>query len=247
MLFNGFNLIKTIKFNNIRNLGNPIQTARVYNSRNVDELIFIDMKASEEKREFFYEVAENIVKECFMPLTLGGGIHSLEDISKLLKIGADKVSLNSEALKNPKFITLAAEKFGSQAVVVAIDAKLKKGEHYVFVNRGKEETGKKVTDWAKEVQSLGAGEILLTSIDRDGTMEGYDGDLVRKVIAAVPIPVIANGGAGQVQDIIDVIKKSGADAVALASMFHYSGHTANSIKRRLHEAGIPVRIVETND
>lgn len=243
MLFNGFNLIKTIKFENIRNLGNPIQAARVYNSRGVDELIFIDMKASEEKREIFYDIVEDIAKECFMPLTFGGGIHSLEDISKLLKIGADKVSINSEAIENPQFIQQAAKKFGSQCIVVSIDVKLEGDDYFVFKNRGRQNTGMKATDWAREVESLRAGEILLNSVDQDGVMQGYDCDLVKKIISCVSLPVIALGGAGKVHDIIDVIKIGGANAAALSSMFHYSGHTANSIKRRMLEAGILTRNV----
>ncbi len=243
MLFNGLNLVKTIEFDETRNLGNPIQTARVYNSRNVDELVFIDLKATEEKREPLYEVIEDVVKECFMPLTIGGGIHSLSDISRLLKIGADKISINSEAIKNPVFITRAAEKFGSQCIVVSMDAKKIGNEHYIFSNRGKVNTKKTAIQWSKEVEERGAGEIFLNSVDKDGTMSGYDLDLINKVVKSVSIPVIACGGAGKVQDIIDAVKIGGADAVSLASMFHYSGHTANSIKERMDTAGIPVRIL----
>ncbi len=244
MLSNGLHLIKTIKFDTIRNLGNPVQTARVYNSRNVDELIFIDMKATEEKRGPAFDVVEEIAKECFMPLTIGGGIHSIKDIEDLLKIGADKISINSEAVNNPGFINQAAQKFGSQCVAVSIDAKKIGKDYYVFKNRGRENTGLKVSAWAKEVEKLGAGEIFLTSIDRDGTMEGYDLNLIKKVSKSVTIPVIACGGAGKVQDIIDAVKMGGADAVSLASMFHYSGHTANSIKERMNKSGISVRLME---
>ena len=243
MLFNGFNLIKTIKFNQTRNLGNAIQMARVYNSRNVDELIFIDMKATEEKREPAFDVIKEIIAECFMPLTIGGGIHSVENIYKLLKIGADKVSINSEALVHPEFITQAAKKFGSQCVVVSIDAKRISKDHYVFKNRGRENTKLKAVDWAKTVEKLGAGEIFLNSIDQDGVMKGYDLELIKKVASAVSLPVIACGGAGKVQDIIDAVKIGGANAVSLASMFHYSGHTANSIKERMRNAKIPVRLL----
>jgi len=243
MLFNGFNLIKTIKFNTVRNLGNPVQMAKVYNSRNVDELIFIDMKASEENRSPSLEIIKNITKECFMPLTIGGGIHSIENIQKLLKIGADKISINSEALVHSEFVTQAAKKFGSQCVVVSIDAKRIGKDHYVFRNRGRENTKLKAVDWAKKVEKLGAGEIFLNSIDQDGVMKGYDLELIKKVSSAVSIPVIACGGAGKVQDIIDTVKIGGADAVSLASMFHYSGHTSNSIKERMQGSKIPVRIL----
>lgn len=243
MLFNGFNLIKTIRFDQTRNLGNAVQMARVYNSRNVDELIFIDMKATEENRRPEFNTVKDIVAECFMPLTIGGGIHSIEDIYGLLKIGTDKICLNSEALNNPGFITETAKKFGSQCIVVSIDTKKSGKEYFVFKNRGAVNTKKTAVQWAKEVEKLGAGEIFLTSIDRDGTMEGYDLELIKKVTTAVSIPVIACGGAGKVKDIIDAVKVGGADAVSLASMFHYSGHTPNSIKERMKSAKIPVRII----
>ncbi len=243
MLFNGLNLIKTIRFDTIRNLGNPVQMARVYNSRNVDELIFIDMKATQEKRSPALKIIKEITKECFMPLTIGGGIHSIKDIENLLAVGADKISINSEAIENPAFISQAAKKFGSQCVVISIDAKKSGKEYLVFKNRGLINTKKTAIEWAKEVERLGAGEIFLTSIDQDGTMIGYDSELIKKVSLAVSIPVIACGGAGKVQDIIDAIKIGGADAVSLASMFHYSGHTADSIKERMVKAKISVRLL----
>ncbi|MDO8584836.1 MAG: imidazole glycerol phosphate synthase cyclase subunit [bacterium] len=243
MLFNGINLVKTIKFDGLRNLGNPIQMARVYNSRNVDELIFIDLKATEEHRPPAFEIVQGIAKECFMPLTIGGGIHSLDDIGMLLKIGADKIAVNSEALQNPEFVALAARTFGSQCVVLSMDAKKVGNDYVVFKNRGLENSGISAVHWAREMECRGAGEILLTSIDKDGTMEGYDLDLIKAVAGAVSVPVIASGGAGKVQDIIDAVLVGHADAVSLASMFHYSGHTANSIKQRMWDAGIPVRMV----
>ena len=243
MLSNGLHLIKTIKFDTIRNLGNPIQMARVYNSRNVDELIFIDMKASEEKRSPNIELIGEISKECFMPLTIGGGINSIKDIGNLLKIGADKISINSQAIDNPEFIAQTATKFGSQCIVISIDVKKLGKEHYVFKNRGKINIRKTAIQWAKEAEKLGAGEILLTSIDRDGTMAGYDLDLIKKITSSVSIPVIACGGAGKVKDMVNAVKIGGADAVSLASMFHYSGHTSNSIKERMSKAKITVRIL----
>jgi len=215
----------------------------VYNSRNVDELIFIDLSATEENRSPDFDVISDIMQECFMPVTIGGGIHLLKDIEKLLKTGADKICINSVTTTNPEFITQAAKKFGSQCIVVSIDAKKIGNEHYVFKNRGTKNTKKLVTLWAKEVEKLGAGEILVNSVDKDGTMTGYDLVLIKKVSSAVSIPVIACGGAGKVQDIIDAVKIGGADAVSLASMFHYSGHTANSIKERMAKAGISVRIL----
>lgn len=243
MLFNGFNLIKTIEFTNIRNLGNPTQMARVYNSRHADELIFIDMKATEDHRPPLYDVVENIVKECFMPLTIGGGIRSLEDIERFLKIGADKVALNTIVLQNPEFLKQAAEKYGRQCLVVSLDVKKVDNEYSVFTDRGRTNTGITALNWAKQVENLGAGELFLNSIDRDGQMGGYDCTLVSQISGGVSIPVIACGGAGKVQDIIDVIQIGHASAAALSSMFHYSGHTFNTIKQRMSEAGIPVRLI----
>lgn len=243
MLYNGSHLVKTICFDEMRTLGNPIQTAKVYNSRNVDELIFIDLKATEENRSPDINVISDIMKECFMPVTIGGGIHSIDNINALLKIGADKICINSEAVNNPDFITIAANKFGSQCIVVSIDVKKIGKEHYVFKNRGTINTKKTAALWSGEVEKLGAGEIFINSIDKDGTMAGYDLELIKKVSSAVSVPVIACGGAGKVQDIIDAVKIGGADAVSLSSMFHYSGHTANSIKERMGKAQLKVRFI----
>lgn len=243
MLFNGFSLVKTIQFGTMRNLGSPIQAAHVYNSRNVDELVFIDLKATEEHREPLYDVIHEVIGECFMPLAIGGGIHSLDVIQKLLSIGADKVIINSEALTHPEFIERAARKFGSQCIVVSIDVKRNGRRFMVMDKRGATTTRHEAVPWAQEMHKRGAGELFVTSVDQDGSMAGYDIDLINAVVSEVSIPVIASGGAGKVQDIIDVIKKGHADAAALASMFHYSGHTANSIKQRMAAAGIPVRIV----
>lgn len=243
MLYNGIHIIKTIKFSEMRTLGNPAQYAKVYDSRNVDELIFIDITATEENRKPDLELIRNLMLECFMPVTIGGGIKTIRDIKDLLKIGADKICINGAAIENPEFITEAAKVFGSQCMVVSIDAKKIDNDHYVFKNRGRENTKVKATDWAKKAEKAGAGEILLTSIDQDGVMKGYDLDLIKKVKSAVSIPVIACGGAGKVQDITDAVKIGRADAVSLASMFHYSGHTANSIKEEMAKAGIQVRLI----
>lgn len=245
MLYNGMHIVKTIKFDEMRTLGNPVQYAKVYDSRNVDELIFIDLAATEENRKIDLELIRNLMLECFMPVTIGGGIKTIQDIADLLKTGADKVSINAAAIENPKFITQAATVFGSQCIVVSIDAKKIGKEHYVFKKRGRENTKIKATDWAKKMKEAGAGEIFLTSIDRDGMMGGYDLDLIKKVKSSVSIPVIACGGAGKRQDIIDAVKIGGADAVSLASMFHYTGHTADSIKEKMAKAGIRVRIIKT--
>ncbi|MCD4761438.1 glycosyl amidation-associated protein WbuZ [bacterium] len=244
MLFNGFHLVKTIKFGQMRTLGNPIQVARVYNNRNVDELIFMDLLASQEKRQPEYPVIKDMANECFMPLTIGGGIHSLEQVDRLMKIGADKIAINSKAINDPKFITKAANKYGSQCIVVGIDAKYENKDYFVFHDRGTKNTGITVVEWIKKVKKYGAGEIFLNSIDRDGMMEGYDLKLIKKVTDITSVPVIACGGAGKVQDIIDAVLIGNADAASLASLFHYSGHTANSIKKRMAKAEIPVRLMK---
>ena|SRR3989338_1639470 len=246
MLFNGFHLVKTISFGQIRNLGNPIQMARVYNSRNVDELIFIDLAATEERREPEYDTITEIMKECFMPVTIGGWITKIADVDRLMRIGADKIAINNAAIVCPEFITELAEKFGSQCVVISIDGKRVGEEHYVFTHRGTVNTGIPVTTWVEKVTARGAGEIFLTSVDQDGTMAGYNLPLIAAAADATTIPVIACGGAGKVQDIIDAVLVGHANAVSLASIFHYGGHTVNSIKERMHKAGIPVRLMREN-
>lgn len=245
MLYNGIHIVKTVKFGEMRTLGNPVQYAKVYDSRNVDELIFIDLAATEENRKIDLELIRNLMLECFMPVTIGGGIKTIQNITDLLKTGADKICVNTAAIENPGFITQAAKVFGSQCIVVSIDAKKIGKEHYVFKNRGRENTKIKAADWAKKMEEAGAGEIFLTSINQDGVMKGYDLDLIKKVKSSVSIPVIACGGAGKRQDIIDAVKIGGADAVSLASMFHYTGHTANSIKEKMAKAGIKVRFIKT--
>ena len=243
LLFNGFCLVKTIQFGRERTLGNPIQFARVYNSRNVDELIFIDITASQEKRDPVFHLIADIFNECFMPLAVGGGIHTMEHVDRLMRIGADKVIINSEAINNPAFITKIAGKYGSQSVVIAIDVKYDHNEHFVFYNRAEKNTGLKVVDWARQIEALGAGEIFLNSIDKDGTMRGYDLELIKKVVQAVSLPVIACGGAGTIQHVVDAVQKGKADAVSLASLFHFTGETPNRVKEALDRSGVPVRLV----
>lgn len=243
MLFNGFHLVKTVQFSRMRNLGNPIQTARVYNSRNVDELVFIDITASEEKRAPVFNLIVDIFNECFMPLAVGGGIHQMEHVDRLMRIGADKVIVNSEAINNPAFITKIAAKYGSQSVVISIDVKYENDEHFVFYNRAEKNTGLKVVDWARQVEKLAAGEIFLNSIDKDGTMRGYDIALIKKVVSAVSLPVIACGGAGTIQHVVDAVLQGKADAVSLASLFHFTGDTPNQVKAGLSRVRVPVRLV----
>ncbi|MEK7067680.1 MAG: imidazole glycerol phosphate synthase cyclase subunit [Patescibacteria group bacterium] len=242
MLFNGFHLVKTVAFGQMRTIGNPVQTARIYNKRNVDELIFIDITASQDQRPPMFDVIRDIFKECFMPLSVGGGIHAITTVDRLMKIGADKIIINSEAIRNPDFVTQVAKKYGSQSVVVSIDAKKQGKAHWVCTERGEENTGMVAEEWAKKVAKLGAGEIFLNSIDRDGTMQGYDLDLISKVGKTVSIPVIACGGAGSSSQVVEAVKSGEAAAVSLASLFHYTQTTPDNVKAALHEAGVPVRL-----
>ena len=242
VLFKDYALVKSIQFSNLRMLGNPIQTVKVYNARNVDELVFLDVGAPIDNHHPIFSVISEISEECFMPLTVGGGIKTIDHIRKLLQIGADKVSLNTHAFTNPSLISQAANKFGRQAIVISIDAKKTKPHRYeVFIKGGKQNTSKEITMWAKEVAELGAGEILLTSIDQDGKMNGFDTTLIQQVSKAVRIPIIASGGAGIPEHFISAIKY-GADAVAAASIFHFTQHTPLSIKIAMHKKGIPVRL-----
>lgn len=246
MLYNGSHIIKTIKFKNARTLGNPTQFARVYNSRNVDELIFIDILATKEKRDPDYKLIKDISKECFMPVAIGGGIKNLSQVKKLIGIGADKIIINHAAINDPGFIVKISEKFGSQALIVSMDAKRIGNEHYVFGENGTKNSKIKVSDWAKKVEKLGAGEIFLNSIDNDGVMKGYDITLIKKVTSAVSIPVIACGGAGNAKHIIKAITSGQADAVSLSSIFHYTENTNNLIKKTLKKSGINVRLTITD-
>ena len=242
VLFKDYALVKSIQFANLRMLGNPIQTVKVYNARNVDELVFLDVGAPIDNHHPIFSVISEISEECFMPLTVGGGIKTIDHIRKLLQIGADKVSLNTHAFTNPSLISQAANKFGRQAIVISIDAKKTKPHRYeVFIKGGKQNTSKEITMWAKEVAELGAGEILLTSIDQDGKMNGFDTTLIQQVSEAVRIPIIASGGAGIPEHFISAIK-NGADAVAAASIFHFTQYTPLSIKIAMHKKGIPVRL-----
>jgi len=219
-----------------------MQAVKVYNVREVDELVFLDIAATDSGRQPDFETIDDLADECFMPLTVGGGVQSLEHVRRLLTVGADKVSLNTAAVENPGLISESAKRFGSQCVVVSIDArKAPNGRYEVFTHSGKQQTGKEPQHWAQQAESLGAGEILLTSVDRDGTMEGYDLELVRRVSAAVRIPVIASGGAGNYGHMVSVLKDGGASAVAAASMFHFTEQTPLEAKRFLKAQGFPVR------
>ena len=231
-------LVKSIKFGENRNIGSYIAAVRVFNARDVDEMIVLDLDAA--KTGIKTWLLEELTKECFMPLTIGGGIKNLEDIRTLLKLGADKVSVNTAALERPELISEAAEKFGNQCVVVSIDAKKVNDNYEVFKNSGTVGTGRKPEEWAREAEKLGAGEILITSIDKDGKMDGYDLDLIKLIAASVKIPVIASGGAGKPEDFVSAVK-AGASAVAAASLFQYTQITPMNIKEHLFKFGIETR------
>jgi len=236
-------VVKGVNFENLRDAGDPVEIARSYNEQGADEIVFLDITASHENRGTIVEVVERTAREVFMPLTVGGGVRSVEDFRTLLRAGADKVSVNSAALLDPELVARAADKFGSQCVVVAIDAKRRPGGGgSVCRNGGRIDTGIDAIEWAARAESLGAGEILLTSMDADGTKAGYDIELKKAVCDAVKIPVIASGGAGSVEHFIDVFEKAGADAALAASLFHYRELTIAEVKNALAERGIPVRM-----
>lgn len=235
-------VVKGIKFLNLKDAGDPVEAAKKYEKEEADELVFLDITASYEKRKIMLEVVKKVAECVFIPFTVGGGIKSVRDIRELLKAGCDKVSLNTQAVKDPRIVKLSSRKFGSQCIVVAIDAKKKNRSWDVYINGGRTPTKRDVLDWAKEVESLGAGEILLTSMDYDGTNKGYDLDLTKSVCSAVNIPVIASGGAGNLEHIYEVFKKTGADAALCASIFHYNKYSIKQVKKYLKKKGLLVRL-----
>ena len=241
LLLRNQRLVKPIQFNNYRDVGNPVSQAKIYDAQLADELVFLDIDATSENRNSLISTIKDVSKECFMPLTVGGGVRTIEDISRLLAAGADKVSINAAAVENPLFIKQAADKFGSQCIVIAIDVKKTNKRYEVFTRNGKKATGKQAVEWAKEVEKLGAGEILLTSIDLEGTMKGYDLKLLKSVANAVDIPVIANGGAGNLQDFYDALTKANASAVAAGSLFHFTDQSLIKTRRFLKVHGVEVR------
>lgn len=242
LLWKQVGLVKGIGFDSWRRVGAVLPSIKVYNRREVDELVIFDITATMDKIEPDYESIMEFSKECFIPLTVGGGIKSLEHIRKLLQVGADKISINSEAYSNPNLIKEAASKYGSQSIVACIDAKKEiDGEFYCYSHCANIRTEKEVTSWAKELEKLGVGEIIISSIDKDGTMEGYDLELISKVANCVKIPVIASGGAGNYKHMHEAISHSNASAVAAASIFHFTELTPRGAKEYLGSKGIPVR------
>ena len=228
----------------LRNVGDPVELALEYNRQGADEMVFFDITASAHERKTIVDVIERAGDQCFMPLTVGGGIRTVEDMSTMLKAGADKVSINSSAIANPPLIREGAEKFGSQCIVVSIDARQMGEDTWrVFTHGGRKEAGLDAIDWAKEAVALGAGEIVLNSIDADGTKAGYDTEITHRISENVGVPVVASGGAGNLDHMVDVLKQGQADAVLAASIFHFGEYTVADVKRHLAQAEIPVRVV----
>ena len=236
-------VVKGVRFVDLRDAGDPVEAALAYDAQGADELVFLDITASHEGRRTMLDVVRRTAEGIYMPLTVGGGIGSIEDVRQLLRAGADKVSLNTAAVQRPGLIREAAERFGSQCIVVAIDARRRTaGGWEVFTHGGRRPTGSDAVAWARGVVELGAGEILLTSMDRDGTKDGYDLELTRAVADAVTVPVIASGGAGALEHLWEGLVEGGADAVLAASIFHFGIHTIAEAKRFLHERGVEVRL-----
>lgn len=234
-------VVKGTNFVNLRCAGDAVKLAKKYDSEGADELVFLDIAASSEKRKITIELVKKVAKQIFIPLTVGGGINTIEDIRDALNAGADKVSINTAAVKNPQLIKKAAKKFGSQCIVVAIDAKKINGKYEVFIEGGRQSAGISAVRWAKQAELLGAGEILLTSMDKDGTKEGYDIGLTKAISQSVNIPVIASGGAGSLPSLAEVLRKGKADAVLAASIFHYGTYSISEVKAYLNNKGIEVR------
>ncbi|RLJ70499.1 cyclase [Hydrogenivirga caldilitoris] len=235
-------VVKGVKFVNLRDAGDPVEVAKRYEQEGADELVFLDITASAEERSIIIDVVSKVAETVFMPFTVGGGIRNVEDMRKLLEAGADKVSINTAAVKNPEIIHEGAKLFGSQCIVVAIDAKRSASTWEVYIHGGRTPTGIDAIEWAKKVESLGAGEILLTSMDRDGTKKGYDVELCRAVSEAVNIPVIASGGAGSKEHFYEVFYEGKVDAALAASLFHFQELSIPELKEYLHENGVLVRL-----
>ncbi len=238
-------VVKGVKFVGIRDAGDPLEAARRYDQQGADELTFLDITASSDQRDTMIGVVESVASEVFIPLTVGGGIRSIEDIRRLLNAGADKISINTAAVLDPDLVAQAADRFGSQCIVLAVDAKRRRGDPIafeVYTHGGRKPTGRDAIQWCRQMVEAGAGEILLTSMDRDGTREGFDLELTRRVSDAVPVPVIASGGVGTLEHLAQGVTEGGADAVLAASIFHFGEHTVEDAKRCMADRGIPVRL-----
>ena len=243
----GGRVVKGVKFADLVDAGDPVECAKIYDSSGADELIFLDITASHEKRDTIYNVVNRTAEQCFMPLTVGGGVRTIDDVRKLLIAGADKVSINTAAVNKPDFVREAANKFGSQCIVVAIDAKgVAPGKFEIFTHGGRESTGIDAIEWSCQMAASGAGEILLTSMDRDGTQLGFDIPLTRAVSNSVPVPVVASGGVGTLDHMVDGIRGGRAAAVLAASIFHFGTYTIAETKAHMAAAGIPVRSISAS-
>ncbi|HWV18922.1 MAG TPA: imidazole glycerol phosphate synthase subunit HisF [Rhodocyclaceae bacterium] len=240
---NAGRVVKGVNFVELRDAGDPVEIARRYDEQGADEITFLDITASSDDRETIFHIVEQVAEQVFIPLTVGGGVRAVEDVRRLLNAGADKVSMNTAAVNNPQLIFDAADKVGSQCIVVAIDAKQTGPEKWeVFTHGGRKNVGLDVIEWAKRIAELGAGEILLTSMDRDGAKRGFDLELTRRVSEAVSIPVIASGGVGNLQHLVDGVKQGKADAVLAASIFHYGEYTVQQAKAFMRAQGVEVRL-----
>lgn len=235
-------VVKGVNFIDLIDAGDPVEAAKAYDAAGADELTFLDITASSDNRETIFNVVRETAEHCFMPLTVGGGVRKVDDIRKLLLAGADKVSINTAAVKNRDFVNEAANKFGNQCIVVAIDAKAV-GDHWeIFTHGGREPTGIDAVAFAKDMAARGAGEILLTSMDRDGTKSGFDNEVTRAISDVVPVPVIASGGVGTLDDFVDGVKKGGASAVLAASVFHFGTFSIGEVKHHMAKAGLDMRL-----
>jgi cyclase len=238
----GGRVVKGVNFVNIRDAGDPVEIAEIYNKQGADEIIFLDITASSDRRDIIIDVVEKTAERVFVPLTVGGGMRNLDDIRRILRAGADKVSMNTAAVESPDLVSKAADRFGSQCIVVAIDAKAKGSSWEVFIHGGRTPAGLDVVDWAKKMEGLGAGEFMLTSMDRDGTKEGYDLRLTRTISDLVNVPVIASGGVGTLEHLYEGLTDGRADAVLAASIFHYNEFTVGDVKAYLKGRGVNVRL-----
>lgn len=241
LLWKQFGLVKGVGFDSWRRVGSVLSAIKVYNQRDVDELVLVDILAHQSDQGPDFESINEFCQDCFVPLTVGGGITRIEQVQRLLRAGADKVAINTAAYKSPDLVNEIARRHGVQCVVASIDVRALDGGWVCFSHAGRQSTGREVVSWARELEDRGAGEILITSIERDGTMHGYDMQLIETVVAAVKVPVIASGGAGNYQHMIDVVKQAGASAVAAASMFHFTEQTPAEAKAAMANVGIPVR------
>ncbi len=235
-------VVKGINFVDLQDAGDPVEQAKIYSDGGADEICFLDITASNENRDTIYEVVKETSKKCFVPLTVGGGVRSVEDINKLLNCGADKVSINTAAVQDLNVVLESSKKFGSQCIVVAIDAKKNGDKWDVYTHGGRNNSGLNALEFAKKMEDSGAGELLVTSMDRDGTQIGYDIDLMKKISSMVNIPLIASGGVGNLDHLAEGIKDGNASAVLAASIFHYGKHSVIEAKKYLNSKGIPVRI-----